>query len=727
MSLMKRFFLLIIILLPAIGFSQQHVWTSDKTYLVSEGGEIVQYTLPELTKAVVIGRENLTPPGGKPLVIKNFVPSANASRFLIFTNTKKVWRLETRGDYWLYDVAGLELRKLGKDLPESSLMFAKISPDNQKVAYVSEYNLFVEDIATGKITKLTQDGTRKYINGTFDWVYEEEFSCRDGFLWSPDSKRIAFWNVDASKIRDFYMINNTDSVYSAVVPVEYPTAGQSPSSTRIGVVDVSSVETKWIPVPGDPQQNYLPRMEWNSGNEIFIQQLNRKQNASRILSYTLNDNKVREVFYDKDEAWIDLLTPWENSYTVDFRHKFIWINGGKEFIWFSERDGWRHVYRITKDGKATLITKGDYDVFDVRLVDEKGKWLYFLASPYDATQKYLYRTALDGSKPAELLTPSGPGDEGTHDYVISPEGKYAFHKFSNSYTRQLAEWVSLPKHTPLPAIQSINSRRAAAQVARKVNFFKVKTADGVEMDGWMVKPVNFDSTKRYPVLFYVYTEPWTANVIDKFGTAENFLYDSDLSRDGYIYISIDNRGTPAPKGREWRKSIYKKIGLLNIQDQAAAAREILKWSFVDRDRVAVWGWSGGGAATLNLMFQYPDIYKTGIAVSAVTNQLTYDNVYQERFMGLPQENADDFAKGSPLTYAKNLRGNLLYIHGTGDDNVHYANAEMLINELVKHGKQFQLMVYPNRTHSINEGEGTTAHLSKLYSEYLRKHCPPGAK
>ena len=243
----------------------------------------------------------------------------------------------------------------------------------------------------------------------------------------------------------------------------------------------------------------------------------------------------------------------------------------------------------------------------------------------------------------------------------------------------------------------------------------------------MVKPANFDPQKKYPVLFFVYSEPAGANVKDTYRVGSNQLFAGNLSHEGYIYISVDNRGTPAYKGRAWRKSIYRKIGVLNIQDQAMAAREILKWPYVDADRIAVWGWSGGGSATLNLMFQYPDIYKTGIAIAAVANQLTYDNIYQERYMGLPQENLEDFIKGSPLTYAKNLKGNLLYIHGTGDDNVHYANAEMLINELVKHNKQFQFMAYPNRTHSISEGEGTFEHLSSLYSNFLRKHCPPGGR
>jgi dipeptidyl-peptidase-4 len=333
---------------------------------------------------------------------------------------------------------------------------------------------------------------------------------------------------------------------------------------------------------------------------------------------------------------------------------------------------------------------------------------------------------LDGSVAAERLSPQY--ESGTHKYNIAPGGRYAYHTFTNYYTPPTSEWITLPDHKGLNGSKAVAEALSKAQTSKKnASFFTIKTAEGVAMDAWMVKPENFDSTKKYPLLFYVYTEPWGQEVKDVFGVTNNFLYQGDLASDGYFYIAIDNRGTPVPKGRNWRKSIYRKIGQLNISDQAAAAHEILKWPYIDTARVAVWGWSGGGAATLNLMFQYPAIYKTGIAVAAVSNQRTYDNIYQERYMGLPQENQADFVKGSPITYAKNLRGNLLYIHGTGDDNVHYSNAEMLLNELIKHNKQFQFMPYPNRTHSISEGEGTFQHLSTLYTRYLRQHCPPGAR
>jgi dipeptidyl-peptidase-4 len=260
-----------------------------------------------------------------------------------------------------------------------------------------------------------------------------------------------------------------------------------------------------------------------------------------------------------------------------------------------------------------------------------------------------------------------------------------------------------------------------------MEFFKVKTVDGVGVDGWMVKPNHFDSTKKYPVVFFVYTEIAEETVKDKYGTGHNPLYLGNMEDDGYVYMSVDNRGTPSPKGAAWRKASYKKIGRVNIRDQAMAAKEILKWPWVDSSRIAVWGWSGGGSATLNLLFQYPEIYKTGLAFAAEGNMLTYDNIYQERYMGIPQENMEDYINGSAITYAKNLQGNLLYVHGTGDDNVHYNNAEMLINELVKYNKKFQLMIYPNRTHAISEGPGTGLHLRTLYTNYLKEHCPGGPR
>jgi dipeptidyl-peptidase-4 len=699
---------------------QGYQWiTSGDGFYQAEAGEIVVYSLPGFDRRVVVEKAKLVPKDStKPLPVRNFFFSADGKKLLIYTNSKKVWRRDTRGDYWVLDLAGGKLRQLGKARPASSLMFAKFSPDGTKVAYVSGHNIYLEEVATGKVKALTTNGTDRMINGTFDWVYEEEFDCRDGFRWSPDSKRIAYWQIDARQIRNFLMINNTDSIYSFNVPVEYPKVGEAPSPCKVGVVDIVSAQTKWMDVPGDNRQHYIPRMEWAANaTELVLQQLNRKQNESKIFLCNSSTGAARSIYSETDKAWIDIKARWS-----DIPEGWEWLHAGKDFLWVSEKDGYRHIYLVSRDGKQEkLITTGKYDIITIQAIDDKTGNVYYMASPDNATQQYLYRVNINTGENV-LLSPAT--QKGTHSYEVSPNGAYAEHNFSNANTSPVNEWVSLPAHTTISAEQK-GPRRPAPKYP--VEFFQVTTAEGVTMDGWMIKPANFDATKKYPVLFYVYTEPANQTVKDSYGAAGTRLYDGDIAADGYIQMSLDGRGTPAPKGAAWRKAIYRNIGRVNIRDQAQAAEKILQWNFVDTSRIAVWGWSGGGSTTLNLLFQYPQLYKTGISIAPVANQLTYDNIYQERYMGIPQENREDFVNGSPTTYAKNLRGKLLLVHGTGDDNVHYQNTEMLINELVRYNKVFQLMSYPNRTHSINEGEGTSRHLKSTFTEFLRRNCPGGGR
>lgn len=700
-------------------------WLKDGSgYYASESSEIIKYDLPSFTKTVLFDKKSLTPEGKtSALSINNFTLSDDAKKALIFTNSKKVWRYNTKGDYWILDNETKALKQLGKSLPASSLMFAKISPDGKNAAYVSGHNIYVEDIATGAVKQLTTDGTAKLINGTFDWAYEEEFGCRDGFRWAPDSKSIAYWQIDATKIRNFLMLNTTDSIYSFTVPVEYPKVGEDPSSCKIGVVDITSAKTTWMNVPGSAIQHYIPRMEWaGNGNEIIIQQLDRKQQKSKIMLLNAKSGDAKIIYEEADKAWIDIKSRWNDDDPTGWE----WLNNGKQFLWVSEKDGWRHIYIVSRDGKKeTLATKGDYDMITLEAIDEKNGFVYYMASPDNALQQYLYRSKLDGTGKAELVSPTA--QRGTHSYQLSPNAAYAKHSFSNAATAPEEDWVKLPTNEIIKGGSKKNAAPISTPEGTTTEFIKVTTDDGVTMDGWMIKPTDFDSTKKYPVVFYVYTEPGATTVSDSYGAAGTFLYNGDMAGDGYIQISLDGRGTPAPKGAAWRKSIYKKVGILNINDQAMAAKKILEWKYVDKDRVAVWGWSGGGSTTLNLMFQYPNIYKTGIAIAPVAYRLSYDNIYEERYMGLPQENREDYIKASAITHAKGLKGNLLVIHGTGDDNVHYQNTEMLINELVKNNKQFSLMSYPNRTHSINEGRGTSLHLVTLFSNYLKEHCPGGGR
>lgn len=751
--------------------AQVTTWRKDgNAFLQFESKQIVEFTLPHFTPKLIADSAMLIPEGRKTaLRILWLKMSEDESKLLFFVNSKRVWRYDTRGDYWVLDLKTKQLRQLGKGLPETSLMFAKFSPNGQKVAYVSRHNVYVESLSTHRIEQITTDGTDKMINGTFDWAYEEELDCRDGFKWSPDSKKIAYWQIDASAVKYFLMINNTDSIYPFTVPVEYPKVGEDPSAARIGIIslengqnteggdelkiknlkleganntqntegaaselkgsniELKSYKTTWLALEGDAKQHYLPSMDWAANSdEIAVQQLNRKQNVSKIWLAKVADGSAKVIYEERDAAWIDIKSKFSASEGIT--DGWAWVDGGKAFVWLSEKDGWRHYYKVSKDGqKETLLTKGHYDVISECLIDGSSNSLYFMASPDNATEKYLYKTTLDGKGTAERLSPMN--QTGTHKYAFSPNGKWTRHTFSNTETLELEEWLSMPKHKAVEEKMSItNQMTELPPVDKTTNFFQITTADGVTMDGWVVKPANFDSTLSYPIVFYVYTEPAATTVTNEFGATQNFMYNADMMEDGYIYVSLDGRGTPAPKGRDWRKSIYRKVGLVNIRDQAMAAKALFKkWPYIDTSRVAVWGWSGGGSATLNLLFQYPDIYKTGVSIAPVADQLCYDNIYQERYMGLPQENKADFVAGSPITYAKNLTGNLLLIHGTGDDNVHFQNTERLVNELVKHNKQFQYMAYPNRTHGIYEGEGTTAHLVNLYSRFLKMYCPAGGR
>lgn len=701
-------------------WSQQINWTPDGlAYLKFKDGNIVRIDPKSEAESIVVQREKITPAGMEAIRPQSFALSNDGKKLLLFTNTVKVWRDRTRGDYWLLDIPSGKLHQVGKDRPAKSLMFAKLSPDGRQVGYVSEHNIYVEDVSTGIAKKLTNDGTKKMINGTFDWVYEEELKCQDGFRWSPDGLKIAFWHLDANKVRDYYMINTTDSPYSRIIPIEYPKAGEPPSPAKIGVVTVSGGGIKWMNIEGDPSENYLPRMDWVSSNELLVQQLDRKQQESRLIYCNVNDGASRTFWAESDPSWIDVSdaqTPWT------------FVNKGQDFLWVSEKDGWRHIYKISRDGKnITLLTKGDYDIGEIAGIDEQNNVVYFSASPKNATQLYLYRINYNTratKDDAELVSDGKLA--GTHNYVISPSGKLAYHRFGCHNIPPVTEWVSLPDNRP------VNKSKSIAVNIRKdnrvqVEYIQIKTEDNILLDAWINKPDNFDPAKKYPVVMYVYGEPARAVTNDEYGAQNNFLYDGDMRADGYVQVGIDNRGTPALKGAGWRRAIYRKIGDVNIRDMANGFKKILELPYIDKERTAVWGWSGGGASTLNLMFMYPELFKTGIAISAITNLLNYDNIYQERYMGLPQENRDDYLRNSPVSRVQGLKGNLLYIHGTGDDNVHYDNAEQLINALVANGKQFSFMPYPNRTHSISEGKGTREHLQTLYSNYLRAHCPPGGR
>lgn len=694
--------------------------TVERSAEVEGGQDIIRYETATQKREVLVSASTLIPTGKeKPLQISNYSWSDDKSKLLIFTNTARVWRYNTKGDYWVLDIASGKLRQLGgADAKPSTLMFAKFSPQGDRVAYVREHNVFVEDLTAHNITQLTFDGSTDLINGTFDWAYEEEFNARDGFLWSPDGKSIAFWQLDASGIKDFLMINNTDSIYSYTIPVQYPKVGEDNSACRVGVVSASGGDIHWMSVPGDPKNNFIPRMIWmNDSKYVLLQHLNRKQNTNQLMKCNAATGETVTIFTEKDEAWLDTVDDWQ------------WLDDkGSKLLWVSEKEGWRQVYTLSDDGQdLKLITPSPFDVISIGEVDTEGGWLYYIASPENATQRYLYRSRLSGKGKPERLTPTD--QPGTHSYDIAPGAKYALHYYSTADNPTTTSLISLPDHKTVKVMVDNDrlKQKIAALEKNPTEFFQVDIGDGVTLDAYMIKPTGFDSSKKYPVLFYVYGEPWNQTVLDQWG-GSTYLWHLYLAQNGYIVMSVDNRGTPAPKGRDWRKIVYGQIGILASADQASAVKAIIKkYPFVDKDRIGIWGWSGGGSMTLNAMFRYPEIYHTGMSVAPVANQLLYDNIYQERYMGLPSENAEGYKNGSPITFAKNLKGNLLLIHGTGDDNVHYQNSELLINELIKHNKIFTFMAYPNRSHGIYEGENTSRHLREYLTWYLKNNLPAGPR
>ena len=696
-------------------------YTTLEASLTEGAKDIIRYDTRSGRRSILVNATALIPNGtDKSLKIADYSWSNNGQQLLVFTNTKRVWRTNTKGDYWIYDLPSKELTQIGATLPAASLMFAKFSTDDHQIAFVSENNLYVQNIATQTLKQLTFDGTTDIINGNFDWVYEEEFACRDGFRWSANGEYLAFWQVDASAVKDFLMINNTETVYAKTIPLQYPKVGEDPSAVKIGTVHLASGKIIWMDIPGNPKQHYLPRAQWiGTTNRLQIQQLNRKQNEKKIWVCDAATGKATNVFTEKEETWLDITHP-DPTLAWDMTDLPI-IQKGKAFLNISEKDGWRQLYRVAMNGKSEkLLTKETFDIARFHQINEASNTIYVNASPNNPTQRYLYQMSLNGRTKAKQLTPEN--QPGLHRYDIAPNGKYAINSWSNANTPPAIELVTLPDHKTLRTLvdNNVYKEKIDKLVLTPVEFFKVTTEDGIEMDGLMIKPANFDPTKKYPVLFHVYGEPWGQTATDSWGS----LWHRLMVQKGYILISVDNRGTPALKGRNWRKSIYRKIGVINAKDQAMATKAIIKkYAFLDANRIAVWGWSGGGSMTLNLLFRYPDIYQTGVSVAPVGNQLLYDNVYQERYMGVPWENREDFIEGSPVTYARNLKGNLLLIHGTGDDNVHYQNAEVVINELIKHNRPFQMMAYPNRSHGINEGENTSKHLYNLMTNYILEHNP----
>jgi len=688
--------------------------------------ELARYEAVSGKRDVIVSAAMLwVPSEGRALTIEDYTFSPDKRWLLVFTDSRRVWRHNTRGEYYVLPLDGKQApRRLGGKQPKSTLMFAKFSPDSTRVGYVSQHDLFVEAVADGEQTRLTDDGSKTIINGTFDWVYEEEFDCRDGFRWSPDGAHVAYWQLDCEGVGEFYMVDNLSDRYAQIVPVQYPKAGTTNSSCRVGVIPATGGDTVWMQTPGDPRETYVPRMEWHPlGEELMVQWLPRQQNHLVVYGCNAETGKIRKVHEERDAAYVDV------------REDFAWTKDGAAFFWTSDvafRGGggkaWRQAGTIAWQNngfvKNLTWTEG-YDVMAVEHTDLRQGRLLVSDCDGNATEKCLFQ---DGS--GQRRRRVSPADQrGWHDYQISTDGSLAIHTFSAFDRPPVIDLVRLPSHERVRVL--VDNQRLFdryAKVAKGKNeFFQVTTDDGHTLDGWVMYPPGFDADKKWPVLFHVYGEPWGQTVKNTWSLGHH-LFHRWLTQQGYVVMSVDARGTPAPKGRDWRKALYQNIGVVSSHDWNQAVGKLeQRHAWLDPQRLAIWGWSGGGAMTLNMLFRYPDRFAAGMSVAPVTHISLYDTIYQERYCGDPREVPEVYERCSPVNFAQNLKGRLLLVHGTGDDNVHFQNSERLFDALVAHGKLFEYLAYPNRSHSIHERPGTRAHLYGSLADFLNRRVPAGPR
>jgi dipeptidyl-peptidase-4 len=653
-------------------------------------------------KTRLLEGRRLVPPGmTDPITIEGLSWSADESRALVFTNAQRVWRQNTKGIYYVYDVESRSLRPVSTG--EGWQMFAKFSPDAGAVAFVRDNDLWISDLETGEERRLTGDGSEDIINGTTDWVYEEELGLRDAFRWSPDGGRIAYWRFDQSPIKPFFMIDELE-LYSQPVAVRYPKAGTPNSNVEIRVLDVVTGESRRIDT-GDEPDAYLARMEWSGAGSLVVQRLNRHQNRLDVLLIDPAADSSRILVTETDSAWVDV------------NDDFTWLDGGRRFLWTSERDGWNHIYLYDRDGTLMRqLTSGEWEVAGIEGVDEEAGVVYFTATEQSPLERHLYRIPLDGQGLDRVTRGAG-----THEITMSPDARHYVDEWSRAGVPPTTRLHTADGEVVrvLAENEELEQRLAATGV-QETEFFEFTTTDGVTLNGWMIRPPSFDETRRYPVVMYVYGGPGSQTVTDAWG-GNRYLWHQLLAQEGFIVASIDNRGTGG-RGRDFRKVTYLDLGRWETHDQIEGARHLASLPFVDGERIAIWGWSYGGYMTA-LSMMNGDVFRAGVSVAPVTDWRLYDTIYTERFMRTPEENPEGYARSSPIENAAELNGRLFLIHGTGDDNVHFQNSTQLTNALQAGGKQFDFLLYANRSHSI-AGGNTQVHLFTAMTDWLDRMLGP---
>jgi dipeptidyl-peptidase-4 len=651
--------------------------TGKRTELVSAS----QLYMPGVTGAYSIRSYSFSPDGNSLLLEAVNSKESNGNLF-----------------YWLQD------RKSGKIHHVEAGINSRISPDGKQVLFTNKGNLYVYNIQNEQTISLTDDA----VQGSL--VYNKA-------VWSPDGTRIAFVQEDVSHVRLRNMLIPGDPSYPEVRETRYARIGGAIATLRVGVVDANGIDIRWLSIPIPSEGYYLGQVSWaGNSDELLVEKLSRFRDRREFIIANIDDGTIIKIFEESDPAWVVA------SYGTNLGLE--WIKNSDKFIVLSEKDGWRNAFLCSRGGNDQInITPGGYDIIERVAVDESKGWFYFNASPENGTQSYLFRMRLDGSGEPEQISPKD--QPGYHQYNVSPDARYAFHTFSTANTPPVTQLVKLPEHKVIRVLEDNRVLYEKTRSWSSVEFFQADIGNDIKIDGWMIKPANFDPSRKYPIFVYVYGEPHAQTVRDSWGyaMADYHRVIADL---GYIVISMDNRGTPCPKGAAWRRAIAGRLGPLSTEEQTAALKEFGRTRpYADLSRVGIWGWSGGGSNTLNAMFRNPNDYHLGIAVVPKPSPELYNAWFQEIYMKTPEVNPEGYKVSAPINYAEGLMGNLLIITGTGETNTHIQIVEGLVDRLVELGKQFDYMVYPNRDHGLREGRGTQLHLRVFMARYILSHLPAG--
>ena len=671
------------------------------------GAEIARYDCASGQRTVVVaGEKLLVPATSKHLRILEFVRSPSGDRFLLQAKDAA----DGQGsDYWLFEAASGALRAV--DAGAGARFGANaFSPDGQRLLGSRGADLIVFDIASGQTTPLTKTGDPDTIEN-------------DHASWSPDGLWIAYMESDSSAVPRRAVLVPGDPTYRTFRETRYERIGGPIATLRVGVVGVDGGATCWIALADKAGTFYINQASWaGNSDELLIEKSSRTRDAREFLLANHRTGVIAKAFAETDPAWVDM-APSSNE-------GLEWIRGGQAFVIISERDGWRRAYVVSRDGSGiTPITPAGSDLIARGRVDDKNGCFYYFASPTNATQRYLYRARLDGTGTPERLTPTD--QPGSHSYVFSPDCRWAFHTYSTLNRPPVTDLVQLPEHRNVRVLEdyATQATRVKPFIAQPAEFLQLDIGGNVVMDAWMIKPRVFDPTKKYPVFVFVYGEPAGQTVLDDWrGGQGNNLFHRAIADLGYIVVSIDNRGTPAPKGAAWRRAVFGSLGPLSTDEQAAGLKELGRLRpCVDLSRVGIWGWSGGGSNTLNALFRKPDAYHVGIAVVPKPQPQYYNAGYQEIYMRTPKDNPEGYRTCAPINYAEGLRGDLLIITGTGETNTHIEITEGLVDRLIELGKRFDYFAYPHRDHGLREGKGTEVHLRMFIIRYLIEHLPPGPR